>query len=187
MANHCDNCALRLYNKDKVLLKGTGNLTADRIAVLPYVDRIAFKKYNITEGVLYNDLSDAIGFLSSTGQFLQEMFYVTHLVKCKLNHNVNIDTIVNNNCIHYFIKEINYIRPRYIFLYGNAIEKILNISVKEALDKVYVHNNIIYFSNYNPSAYRYNEELKEEFINLFIKHLDAINYNDYSNFKIIRL
>lgn len=184
--NTCDTCPLRLYNKDdKLCIKGYGNIHYKHFIILPYVDTIAYKEYNLSFGQIAKDLDKA--FISSTGELSNKTHYITSLIKCKETNKINIDNQILNRCMCYLNDEIIRFKPKIILLLGNVVNKMLNITIEEGLGKIYVHNGICYFINYNPSIGRYSSDKLEVFKKELDKYINAITSNNFSNYEILKI
>lgn len=180
----CENCPLRLFNPDdKVCIEGTGDMYSDKLIVLPYIDKNA-SKYGIDNGMLFEDIKSVVD--SSTGGYMEANYYITSLIKCKESYKLNMTDDIISRCSMHLYKEISQLRPNYVFLFGNAVNRLLKSSIEENINRISIFGKTLYFSNYNPSIHRYNTDKTDVVRNVFIKHLRAINYNDFKDYEIIK-
>jgi hypothetical protein len=181
----CENCPLRLFNPDnKVCMKGVGDVYSDKLIVLPYIDKKAFKHHGIDSGILFEDVKEVLD--SSTGGCMEANYYITSLIKCKESYKLDMTDDIVSRCSMHLYNEISQLRPKYVFLFGNAVNRLLKGSIEENINRINIFGRTAYFSNYNPSIHRYNTDKTDVVRNVFIKHLKAINYNEFSDYEIIK-
>lgn len=180
----CKDCPLRLFSRDdKVCIKGYGNVLSQRIIVLPYIDKKAYKYGKLSSSDIVAKLLDVVDF--PTGRFIQDNYYVTSLIKCKETYKIEVTNYIISRCVQYLHKEIVDMDIRHIVLIGNAVTSILGSSIEYNIDKIHVINGRAYFSMYNPYIVKYNANKTANVVECYNKYLHAISINDYSDYEII--
>lgn len=112
----CDNCPLKLYNKkDNTVIYGIGNIQANIIIIV--------KSYNVYKSkellIKLNNIWKEI-----TGNNILEDVYITRLIKCYNNTDLNLDKDAINYCKGFVCHEICRILPTKVIVFGNYSDYI---------------------------------------------------------------
>lgn len=177
----CDNCPLRLFNDKGYNLKGIGNSSYGNMAILPNIDKEAYKNNDIS----FSKQLDVINQILSKGEF-QENFYITPLIKCKETTNCITTDIIIRNCQIHLMNEIKRCNPRHVILFGSSIRRLfnVNISIENVIGKIYVSpNNRIYYFNYSPFIVYKNIDKQSVFIEELLKAYYSITNKYYYEYE----
>lgn len=177
----CLDCPLRLYNTKGYNISGVGNPNYGNIIILPNVDKEAYKHQNFTFEqmiVTLNSLSH-----SSTGVDILDYCYITPLIKCKIANSIILDDQIVKRCMENLKREILTYSPINFLLLGkDVMSHFLQYSINP--DKMYVDIcNRRWFNNYSPGITLYDHEKAQIFENGFIKWLNAVKSNNFSNYE----
>ena len=150
------NCPLRLYSKLKY--KGIGNTTSNRMIIIPYID--SYCRTNLTKNQIYKKLNEIYN--KHFKRDLIDDFYITSLLKCKSNKNVDYNSVVNICSRYYLNREIFTYNPSVILLIGNATNYVINKSTNVAIHRIYNIYGRRYLSINNPKIEEYIENMNFE-------------------------
>ena len=148
MLKICDNCILRLYNKN-YNLHGIGNSYNGKMIVVTNVDFNAYKYNRLDYSKQVEIIKDVLKPISSTGEVSE--IYITPLIKCRISKDVYIDYQIIDNCKKHLYKEISDYGIKDILLLGDAAKIILGIKyIGSFRTKQFKFNGITYRVSYNP-------------------------------------
>ncbi len=179
----CSYCPLKLYNKN-VLIRGTGTIHTRNVIVIPYIDKQSSNENDILANKVVAEL-DHVYF--PTGEKLKDHFYITSAIKCNYNVKLPIDENVTDKCLNYLRYEINNIKPRITLLIGDSVKFVLGLTVKDTIGKIYIKNGRYYVTNYNPLCKHYSEDDYKTFIKEANHFFNAIAYNNFNHYKLMRV
>lgn len=162
--NQCKDCALRLFNKNKIV--GRGNPNYGIVIVIPSVDKNAIKHEDITFDEMVQDLIDVIR--SSTGGVqLLDWVYVTALVKCAESKRCPISEDIQDKCFSEFVDEYNKYATRAILMLGKNTYQMFNDlnNARYTNGKPFCNcfRAISWGWNYSPAIKYYDEKKYEQF------------------------
>lgn len=181
--SYCDNCPLRLYNKVNYI-NGVGDTYYGNCIVLPNIDRETYKKRSVKYSEHIKIIKDI---LSTNSESKEDKFYIIPLIRCYNNSNYEIDDIVYQKCIHYFMLDLMKYNFKNILLLGQAAIKFLGINnISNNLNNCYVTNNRKYFINYSPFTIN-NDVYAERFKEYLIKWYNYINKVPVDKYNLIKL
>lgn len=177
----CSECPLRLYNTKGHNINGVGNTNYGNMIILPSVDREAYKHQNFTFEqmiVKLNDLS-----VLSTGVEILQYCYITPFIKCKIASSIILDDQIVKRCKENLKEEIIKYRPVNFLLLGkDVMSHFLQYSINP--NKMFVDVcNRRWFNNYSPGITLYDQDKAKVFENGFVKWLNAIQNNNFSNYE----
>lgn len=102
-------------------------------------------------------------------------YYKTNLVKClPLDENGKLrypSTEEMNACINNLIKEIEYLKPKIVFLLGNNVTQFIDSYIKKNNIKINTNLKKVAHPSY---IYVYKRKNKQEYINMLINHINNI-------------
>lgn len=185
MIDNCKTCAIRLFNEKCYNIDGVGNPLYGNMIIISNVDNKAYKTNDLSFSEQISIMQDVIS--STGGQELLDLCYITPLIKCR-ESNCEADDHSLKCCIKNLAKEVIKYKPGNVLVTGSAVNRFLNCSIHEYLDKYIVSfNNIKYFVNYSPLI-KFNDDSKFE---IFKSHLEkwiiGIKYNCFDNYEKVML
>lgn len=183
--NPCNECAIRLFNEKCYNIKGTGNPLLGNMIIISNIDNDSYKSNDLSFSEQVRLMNSLIS--STGGCNLTEIAFVTPLIKCR-ESNCQADDNSIKCCLKNLANEFRQYKPQNVLVTGSAVNRFLDCSIHEYLDKVIISkNNIKYFVNYSPLI-KYNDVNKFE---IFKQHLEkwynAINYNYFYNYEVVKL
>lgn len=134
----CSNCPLKLYNKkDNTVIYGIGNIQANIIIVV--------KSYNVYKS---KELLDKLNNIwkEITGNNILEDVYITRLIKCYNNTELNLDKDAINHCKEFVCHEICRILPKKVIVFGDYDDCVDVLPRGTKLYKTY-DVGILYYDN----------------------------------------
>lgn len=113
----CKNCPCHIYNNSGIIRYGKGNLVASNIIVLP-----PYKTEDLTKPPVEEELLQDI--LSKANIDINDC-YITRAIKCYSTiKNINYNAAYY--CFNLLVKEIKYINPKNIILFGREVSVYYN-------------------------------------------------------------
>ena len=183
----CDNCPLRLFNDKGYNLKGIGESCYGNMAILPNIDKDAYKNNDVSFSKQLEIINDVLQVNLSTG-VLQDTFYVTPLIKCREHSKCIVDTQIIYNCQNHLMNEIRMYNPRHIMMFGSSVRRLVDKPIESLIGKLLVsRNNRIYYFNYNPFIVFTDVEKQQIFTNELIKAFYSITNKDYTSYEIYKI
>ena len=183
--NYCESCAIRLYNTKHHNLQGIGNPWNGNCIVIPNVDYDAYKFGDISFSKQVKLIKDIL--IPSTGVNDSNLFIIP-LIRCNEYISCKLDTESYKKCLHYFANDINKYDFKHILLLGNAGRRFLNIDISSHLNDIFISkNNRYYYVNYSPFIYYMDNDKYNIFKTNLEKWYNAINFNKFDNYNIIKL
>lgn len=158
----CKNCPCRIFNSNKIIRYGKGNLYGDKVIILPpyKTDSITFTP--IEESILKDILLKSNISLDSC--------YITRAIKC-YSDSKGINRNSTYHCFKTIIEEIKFIKPKYIFCFGNETVDYPNWIRDLGYDKY-----IFWYPTFMIKFY--NENNYNNIVNDFIKNYTNTIYYD---------
>lgn len=154
----CNNCPYKLYDTNKNIYLGQGNINSG-IAIIYKGGNYNKCKLPVEEELLsiyYNNIAN---------HNLYEDFYITRYIKCSITDNINYE-IENDNCFNFLLYELIKLKITKIILVGSKLKNI-NFYLKQYLPNIVIVNMI------SPLIIKI-DETKE---NYFIKSFNNALYN----------
>lgn len=166
MSNNCYKCDLCMKRTN--IVYGIGNTKS----------YIVF----IGEAPGYHEDKEGIPFVGKSGKFLREILhkygydniYITNIVKCRPPGNISpIDREIKTCTKYFLIKELKYIRPKFIITAGLIASNFFfkdNKNMKELNSNIYDFGNYYILPIYHP-----NYILQNNLEDIFIKRFEEID------------
>ena len=185
MIDNCKTCAIRLFNEKCYNINGVGNPFLGNMIIISNVDNKAYKTNDLSFSEQIRIMEEVI--LPTGGDKLLELCYITPLIKCR-ESNCEADDHSLQCCIKNLAQEVIKYKPVNVLVTGSAVNRFLNCSIHEYLDKFIVSkNNIRYFVNYSPLIKFNNDNKFEIFKRHFEEWITAVKYKYYNNYEEVKL
>lgn len=185
MTDNCKTCAIRLFNEKCYNIAGIGNPFSGNMIIISNIDDKAYKTNDLSFSEQINIMKNVI---PSTGVVdILELCYITPLIKCR-ESNCEADEHSLQCCIKNLANEFIKNKPNNVLVTGSAVNRFLNCSIHEYIDKYIVSkNNIKYFVNYSPLIKFNNNNKFEIFKHYFEQWIVAVKYNYFNNYEKVML
>ena len=131
--SNCNLCELSNISKSKLTHKN--NINSNIAILVPHI--LNNIQYKILENMVKKYFNINI----------QEII-ILNLIKCDINDN-NISTTCYNTCKDYTIKQLQILKPKYIFSFGDVYKYIIDNKLTIGQKIIYNNSNLYYLEDLN--------------------------------------
>lgn len=184
----CEDCPLRLYNKKGYCLEGVGDIPTDSLIVVPNVDYIAYKNSDFAFSKQVELINHTL-FYRGVDYPIKIVPYIRCNIKLSKGMIDATNPIINKLCLKHLNSDIIDNKIKNVMLCGDVAKSLLNIpNITNTFNIRYMNNNqITFYTNFSPLIIYNDEEKYKVFKDNLVNWINAIKFNMFDNYKLVRI